>query len=317
MAGECFVGQPYVRNCKFCLKAIRMAQAPHGGYLPWELDGSGVHFCTSTSSSAAKRSVSARSTVLGSPSTLKIICWWCPDWVYFHTNGNGDCVLFDEPLGPPWQVHGCWEERHHHPETKGRVAAMTAPSVQKLATPSSGLKRVRVVGAVRSILSQDGVHKRWSAGGTPWRAVELRQDDTDYVISLPESLQLQYGDLLAVTGTWLLWHSSPDQPCWLFVARSCEGLWRDGAAVGGPRVFINSLRRGHCDTCGLQLRDVSDWHVTTDGDFECRACETVKNLGTSEALRPLARALRNALDKEGVGGLQRRLELFASENSGR
>jgi hypothetical protein len=30
--------------------------------------------------------------------------------VYYHTNGNGDSVLFDS-LGCPWQVHDCWENQ--------------------------------------------------------------------------------------------------------------------------------------------------------------------------------------------------------------
>jgi hypothetical protein len=29
--------------------------------------------------------------------------------VFFHTNGFGDCVVFDD-LGWPWPVHPCWEE---------------------------------------------------------------------------------------------------------------------------------------------------------------------------------------------------------------
>lgn len=47
-------------------------------------------------------------TELGHHLTFETQCWWCDAWVFFHTNGNGDCVLFDE-LGPPWLVHECWE----------------------------------------------------------------------------------------------------------------------------------------------------------------------------------------------------------------
>jgi hypothetical protein len=36
-------------------------------------------------------------------------CFWCSLDVFYHTNGNGDCVLFDA-LGRPWAVHGCWKE---------------------------------------------------------------------------------------------------------------------------------------------------------------------------------------------------------------
>ena len=39
--------------------------------------------------------------------TSLISCWWCNDSVFYHTNGNGDSVLFDS-LGWPWEVHECW-----------------------------------------------------------------------------------------------------------------------------------------------------------------------------------------------------------------
>jgi hypothetical protein len=51
--------------------------------------------------------------------TYQTICWWCGARVYYHTNGNGDCVLFDR-LGHPWQVHGCWER---YREERGRAVA--------------------------------------------------------------------------------------------------------------------------------------------------------------------------------------------------
>jgi hypothetical protein len=36
-------------------------------------------------------------------------CWWCGESVFYHTNGYGDCVLFDS-LGYPWEVHACWQD---------------------------------------------------------------------------------------------------------------------------------------------------------------------------------------------------------------
>ncbi|MEA5419361.1 hypothetical protein VB712_08985 [Spirulina sp. CCNP1310] len=42
--------------------------------------------------------------------TYSTTCWWCGETVFYHTNGNGDSVLFDPPLGWPWQVHPCWSE---------------------------------------------------------------------------------------------------------------------------------------------------------------------------------------------------------------
>ena len=37
-------------------------------------------------------------------------CRNCGEAIFFHTNGYGDVVLFDE-LGPPWPMHGCYEAR--------------------------------------------------------------------------------------------------------------------------------------------------------------------------------------------------------------
>ena len=44
-------------------------------------------------------------------------CWWCGESVFFHTNGNGDCVLFDSK-GWPWPIHPCWQ--NHRDETQRR-----------------------------------------------------------------------------------------------------------------------------------------------------------------------------------------------------
>src|SRR5580704_759180 len=50
---------------------------------------------------------------LGHPATWPTECFiagGCGALVFAHTNGHGDFVLLDE-LGPPWPIHGCYEER--------------------------------------------------------------------------------------------------------------------------------------------------------------------------------------------------------------
>lgn len=44
---------------------------------------------------------------LGVPITHPTACPVCGTVIFFHTNGNGDCVFFDE-LGPPWPKHPCF-----------------------------------------------------------------------------------------------------------------------------------------------------------------------------------------------------------------
>jgi hypothetical protein len=38
--------------------------------------------------------------------THPTVCPLCGAIIFFHTNGNGDCVFFDD-LGPPWPKHAC------------------------------------------------------------------------------------------------------------------------------------------------------------------------------------------------------------------
>jgi hypothetical protein len=57
----------------------------------------------STSTSLSKNSGSS-----GDGSTHPAVCWWCGDEVFFHTNGNGDFVMFDS-LGTPWEIHASWQ----------------------------------------------------------------------------------------------------------------------------------------------------------------------------------------------------------------
>lgn len=54
---------------------------------------------------------------LRSAETRRTACWWCGALVYYHTNGYGDSVLFDD-LGHPWQVHHCWLEHRKKQKQK-------------------------------------------------------------------------------------------------------------------------------------------------------------------------------------------------------
>lgn len=71
----------------------------------------------SSSSSGASSSVAspAKAAVSNQPPHIRdsvthgMLCWWCGAPVFYHTNGYGDCVLFDS-LGYPWQVHSCWAD---------------------------------------------------------------------------------------------------------------------------------------------------------------------------------------------------------------
>lgn len=104
----------YVRGCVYCGHSIRMVENYHGYWQPMELDGSGRHECgNSYYLESARTGGSGFSDQ--EPATYLTNCWWCGEEVWYHTNGYGDHVLFDE-LGWPWQVHACWQE---HMESSG------------------------------------------------------------------------------------------------------------------------------------------------------------------------------------------------------
>lgn len=91
----------YSRNCVYCGQLIIMAEVPQGGWQPWEPDGSGRHQCNSGFTTSTR--------FVHTPETRLSPCPWCRYPVYYHTNGYGDSVYFDE-LGVPWTIHSCWKD---------------------------------------------------------------------------------------------------------------------------------------------------------------------------------------------------------------
>jgi len=61
----------------------------------------------------------------GVPFTHPTICPICGAFIFFHTNGNGDVVFFDE-LGPPWPKHPCLSS------DEGRRAGSHSPDLMRL-----------------------------------------------------------------------------------------------------------------------------------------------------------------------------------------
>ncbi len=59
--------------------------------------------------SAASVAIGNQPTEIREAKTYETTCWWCGKTVFYHTNGHGDCVLFNT-LGSPWAVHRCWTD---------------------------------------------------------------------------------------------------------------------------------------------------------------------------------------------------------------
>jgi curved DNA-binding protein CbpA len=71
----------------------------------------------------------------------------CGALVFYHTNGNGDKVLFDS-LGAPWQVHKCWEEYWQEESARRRLLNDQNHNRQKL---------LILIGAIREIENNGSV----------------------------------------------------------------------------------------------------------------------------------------------------------------
>lgn len=108
----------YPRRCKYCGQRIVMSELDSGNWQPWEADGSGRHQCSS--SRVPTTATLAWISSNYDPETYLTRCPWCREHVYYHTNGNGDCVYFDS-LGYPWQIHACWEKYWKEAQARRRV----------------------------------------------------------------------------------------------------------------------------------------------------------------------------------------------------
>src|SRR5690606_8079780 len=82
-------------------------QMPQGQVLPFD-PGGGKHECDTTIWRLEDYYDSLLPHTSTGGGTRKTKCWWCGEEVFYHSNGFGDSVLFDE-LGWPWVIHPCWE----------------------------------------------------------------------------------------------------------------------------------------------------------------------------------------------------------------
>jgi hypothetical protein len=84
--------------------------------------------------------------------TYLTICWFCKEAeVYYHTQGFGDCVLFDS-LGSPWQVHQCWLNYRNEERTERNIFNNSYSGHNVLHLKNSDQqKRSIIIGAARQI----------------------------------------------------------------------------------------------------------------------------------------------------------------------
>lgn len=284
---------------------------------PMEPDGTGRHICgsgiyvapvpsSSATTSSGHSSSSWSISTLEQPLTYPTICWWCGAPVFFHTNGFGDCVLFDR-LGWPWEVHGCWEkyrtEQHDSlrklEETltkEGYNGAFYEPSGEEVAAPkriSSKTSFISVVGYVADnhALYNEPTEYSLSLGGRAespvWVKFEVGNTEGKlYPFLLPRSIANDIDDysMVRISGRWVKWKDT-----WFLIATRL--ILTEYPSGNKTRKKVAKLERVlRCYYCGRRILRQKQWGFDKALRMECSGCSEMRgNLNPSQFLRLIRR----------------------------
>lgn len=165
------------------------------------------------------------------PLTYQTSCWWCGKPVFYHTNGNGDCVLLDE-LGPPWPIHECWLA---HREA---TASFLAAEASRVLREGTKLRALQVTPS--DVLDARG----WASPG--FLDVDVWQQAPSHAEPAPINPLPPAGDFYLITG----WIANAE--------RSGSHALGLGAPSGlGPVVTLSG---GHVFVSGVEQRwEVGGW----------------------------------------------------------
>lgn len=128
-------------------------------------------------------------------------CFWCNGDVFHHTNGYGDCVLFDS-LGKPWLVHSCWTQYWEEEKERRKKYESCYPS-RKFDTPLekplvlrrpeeftfNDIEQARIKHDIKQLIFQGAIQSIESAKIT----LSVENLAAQMGISI-EELQVEYGD---------------------------------------------------------------------------------------------------------------------------
>lgn len=302
----------YSKSCDYCGETIKMVRT-RNGWLPFEEHSYGsVHSCALTRRSFRAPVPSLPPTLdrCGTPSTRETPCWWCSAPVFYHTNGNGDSVLFDE-LGPPWPVHPCWEEHRasradrvrqyllHQPNgPSGNPAGPSGkPAVPRPAWPE-GLTQLGVTEETkyRPIFAIGHVYWSGYLDGVSQPALHLSSDLHDwdglhvvgmdgigYPVWMPSSRAVKYrrDDLGAFVCRLVQWDSK-----WYLVALRAT-FFRFGHPPWAERL-VHVGRTLRCQYCGDSQDDQEAvWGFDESLRPECKGCFDFRNGRDPETFREL------------------------------
>jgi hypothetical protein len=306
------------QTCHKCGQKFRWVRMPHGQFVPMKPDGSGKHMCnfgikTSLASQHGANGdadsaglVPARSwrlESLGRSLTYATRCWWCGQSVFFHTNGNGDCVLL-ESRGWPWPIHPCWQV--HRDESQRRTGMRQLETELELcgydgtgfSIPEDPVipdeddidwveyKRRITNLRVKSELRNDSSKRFvWVAGYLSqkegvslklcsddccesWCQIEVTSTDSTTDFFVPRQLfdSLSEFSLIRIAGRW----------CKVEGNYSLIGTRIDWLETVGSESRTLRLakigRTARCRYCGRRVRASERWQINNSRVLECGAC---------------------------------------------
>ncbi len=256
-----------------------------------------VHARSTTSTSGSVRVESAarswRLESLGHQLTRRTPCWWCGAPVFFHTNGFGDCVLFDE-LGWPWAVHPCWENHREQSDRRRRLndfendlqkagydgQTMSPDSLDWILSPEDENRRfILVDGYIDSVgfLSGGlGDADNFSIDGEPneWMDVSIidhRNRMYFFMIPISKTEGLSESSVVRAVGRWTLRNSR-----WLLL--TTRVAWCE---YPNPEVRILRVtklgRKLRCRFCRRPLAPEDSWGFNRSLTVECAACSSFRD----------------------------------------
>lgn len=295
-------------DCKYCGTKIVWRHMPQGQYLPFN-PGGGKHECGADTASIEDLYESlGRDDDEPNKATRPTKCWWCGADVYYHTNGYGDSVLFDE-LGWPWQIHPCWEEHRRSALPRRRRVRLDEDDFEDLyfapfpaGDEAVGTKRSLVGFILRHgdsyLGSQSLGHDL--LGEPVFKEIEIAVDnDTSYEALLPVAVANDIEDtaILEVDGVWAAPHGNSHASLIVtrLVARAFDRR--------GPNELIKWTLGdplAYCYGCGVDLsecdgRDGLEWAFTEDLRPECSDCNAFRgDLEVEEFISRCKRVAENS-----------------------
>lgn len=311
---------PYYRNCNVCGERIIMAKSPRGGWQALDPDHGGRHEHrfrpAATTIHETSPSISDWSIEnLPQPLTYETTCFigndgnGCGATVIYHTNGNGDCVLFDPPIRLPWKdiIHRCWKLHCRNRRVdgdallsrleislrdKGFDGTYYEPEGTKIVPPDKahnepvtclGFLCSRPIESERIDLSCKGLDP------PSWVKFVIREGESliPFLVPLAIAQRVKPFEMVRVRGRWMRHGDAV-----LLVAERITILRYPGVASKTIRVV--SLGRIKCGYCGRSLSPRTAWGINCSRRVECGKCaELRRNLPPRQFVREIRRIAKH------------------------